>query len=182
MNSKIKTHQMLHISLMAAVIALMAQIMFLIGTIPVTLQTCAVILTVLILRPREALLTLTVYVLLGAVGVPVFAGFKGGFGALLGPTGGYLIGFIPGAWLGAMLYQKMGRTKTAAMVAAAVCLLISYAAGLFWFMHIMHCGMKVGLMGAVLPYLPFEIIKMLIFIPVGRRVRTALEQQFPKYF
>src|SRR5829696_7645933 len=78
---------------MAAVTAAAAQITIPLSPVPFTLQVLAVILSGLLLGVRHGALAQAVYVLVGAIGVPVFAGFKGGLGILLGPTGGYLISY-----------------------------------------------------------------------------------------
>lgn len=88
------TTKMLILSaLFAAIVAVCAQISFQIGPVPFTLQVFAIFLASLILPPKYAFLSLLVYDLLGAVGVPVFAGFSGGLSKFIGPTGGYLIAF-----------------------------------------------------------------------------------------
>ena len=93
MNTKLKITSMIYIALMAVIITICSWISIP-GPVPFTLQTFAVFTALLLLGTRDGLISITVYLLLGAVGVPVFSGFSGGIGHLLGPTGGYLIGFI----------------------------------------------------------------------------------------
>ena len=84
---------MTRVALMAAVTAVAAQIAVPIPPVPFTLQVLAVILSGLLLGPRYGALAQAIYVLVGAVGVPVFAEFSGGLGVILGPTGGYLVSY-----------------------------------------------------------------------------------------
>ena len=84
---------MVYIALMAVIIAVCSWISIP-GPVPFTLQTFAVFSALLLLGTRNGILSITVYLLLGAVGVPVFSGFSGGLSHLVGPTGGYLIGFL----------------------------------------------------------------------------------------
>ena len=93
MNTKLSITSMIYIALMAVIITICSWISIP-GPVPFTLQTFAVFTALLLLGTRDGLISIVVYLLLGAVGVPVFSGFSGGIGHLLGPTGGYLIGFI----------------------------------------------------------------------------------------
>ena len=78
-------------------------------TIPFTLQTFAVFLTVALIGTKRSFISVIIYILLGAVGLPVFSGFKGGVGALLGPTGGYIIGFLFTALITGLILDKIGK-------------------------------------------------------------------------
>ena len=85
-----------HIALLAAILVVCSQITIPFpGSVPITLQTFAIALIAYIMGSYKGALTLIIYLGLGAIGLPVFAGFKGGFDTLIGPTGGYLIGFLP---------------------------------------------------------------------------------------
>ena len=90
MNTKLSITSMIYIALMAVIITICSWISIP-GPVPFTLQTFAVFTALLLLGTRDGLISIVVYLLLGAVGVPVFSGFSGGIGHLLGPTGGYLI-------------------------------------------------------------------------------------------
>lgn len=101
--------------------------------IPFTMQTFGVFLTLLLLEGAEGPLAVTVYLLLGLMGVPVFSAFRGGLGVLLGPGGGYLVGF----WCMALVYRLMTRrsdVKPVRRVAALVMgLLLCYVLGTAWY-------------------------------------------------
>ena len=106
------------------------------ATVPFTLQTFGVFLSVGLLGGKRGSLAVLVYLLLGAVGLPVFSGFTGGIGHLLGPTGGYIIGFIFSAllmWLAERLFGKSVAVLAVSMIAG---LIVCYAFGTSWFMSV----------------------------------------------
>ena len=142
-------------------------------TVPFTLQTFAVFLAVGVLGGRRGTFAVLVYILLGAVGLPVFAGFSGGLGALLGTTGGYIIGFL----LSALLYWAMTRAlgeKTPVMVAAMVLgLIVCYAFGTVWFMTVYArnsgaIGLGTALGWCVFPFIIPDLVKIALAVGLTR--------------
>jgi biotin transport system substrate-specific component len=128
-----KTRDMALIALFAALIAICAWISIP-APVPFTLQTMAVFLAVGLLGGKRGSIAVAVYIMLGAVGLPVFSGFNGGIGALLGPTGGYIIGFLACA-LVMWGFLRIFGSGTWFMIAAMVLgLLVCYALGTVWFM------------------------------------------------
>ncbi len=116
-------HKAILTSIIGAVFtAVCAQIAFYLpgNPVPVTLQVFAVICCGLFLSPRIALLSQLEYVAAGSLGAPVFAGFKGGFVSLTGPTGGYLIGFIFAAWIVSQLSRRSDKTFNACLIAGLI--------------------------------------------------------------
>lgn len=97
MNDKVR--RLATMAVLVAVLAVCSQLAVPVGNVPITAQTAAVMLIALLLTPKYAALTVAVYILAGGIGLPFFANFKGGFGTLLGPTGGYLYGFVVSAFL-----------------------------------------------------------------------------------
>ena len=130
--------------------------------IPFTLQTFGVFMAVGVLGGKRGTLAVLVYVLLGAVGVPVFAGFSGGIGSLLGNAGGYIIGFIFSALVMWAIESVFGRKPVVQIISMIIGLIVCYAFGTAWFMfaYTRSTG-PVGLM-AVLGWcvFPFIIIKI----------------------
>ncbi len=88
------TRSLVHIAIATALIAALSQISLSIGPVPFTLQTLAIALVACIYKPKEAISSVALYLALGAIGLPVFAGFSGGFASLFGPTAGFLWGFL----------------------------------------------------------------------------------------
>lgn len=149
--------------------------------VPFTLQTFAVFFAVLFLGGRYASLSIAVYLVLGIAGVPVFSGFGGGMGYLLGPTGGYLIGFLLISAMYAVFENKAGesRIKKAAVLSAG--LVLCYAAGTVWFMTVYngYDGRNALSVIAlcVLPYIVPDALKMTLAIYADKYVKKAVSRQ-----
>ena len=103
-------------------------------TVPFTMQTFAVFLTVSLLGGKRGTLAILVYVLMAAVGLPVLSGFKGGIGALLGTTGGYVLGFIASALIMWLFEKYAGKSKWITALSMLIGLIACYALGTAWFM------------------------------------------------
>ena len=170
--SKWSAKDMAYVAIMAVVIAICSWISIP-TTVPFTLQTFAVFLAVGVLGGRRGTFAVLVFILLGAVGVPVFAGFQGGIGVLLGTTGGYLLGFL----LSALLYWAMTRAlgeKTPVMVAAMVLgLIVCYAFGTAWFMIVYArnagaIGLGTALGWCVFPFVIPDLVKIALAVGLTR--------------
>ena len=123
---------------------------------------------------KLACLSTFVYILLGAVGLPVFSSFSGGMGKLMGPTGGYIIGFIPMALLCGFAVSKWSNKKVLLAIIMAVGTLIAYLVGTVWFVHIQQCDIMHALEICVFPFLIPDAIKIVIAILLGGEVRKRL--------
>ena len=159
--------------LFAALMALCAWISIPVFDTAITLQSFALMLSLLLLGGKGATIAVTVYLLLGAVGVPVFSGFQGGFGVLLGPTGGYLWGFLAGAlvyWLFIALcgekWQRIGVT---------LAMLICYGCGTLWYYYVYaQGGLALVLVRYVLPCLVPDAIKFWLAFTLARSLQKRL--------
>lgn len=128
-NSKIT--DMVYIGLSAAIIAVCSWISIPL-TVPITLQTMGVVLISGLFGAKRGTLSTLLYILIGAIGVPVFSGFKSGFGVLLGSTGGYIIGFIFTALIVGIVSDKTNKLW-ALILSMVVGILVCYAFGTVWF-------------------------------------------------
>ena len=128
-----KTYDLVYIAVFAVVMAVCSWISIP-AQVPFTLQTFGVFMAVGVLGGKRGTLAVLVYVLLGAVGVPVFAGFSGGIGALLGNAGGYIIGFIFSALVMWAIEHVFGRKPVVQIISMIVGLIVCYAFGTAWFM------------------------------------------------
>lgn len=156
---------MTRVALMAAVTAVAAQIVIPLFPVPFTLQVLAVVLAGLLLGPRYGALAMAIYLLVGAVGVPVFAGFKGGLGIILGPTGGYLISYplaaaIAGFAAHAAANAMRRKALTVSVLAGTAALVVIYALGMTWLMIVAQLPFAVALAQGVLPFVAFDLIKV----------------------
>ena len=175
-NSKVL--DMVYIAISAALIAICSWISIP-TAVPFTLQTFAVFFVLLLLGGERGTIATLVYVLLGAVGVPVFAGFSGGIGILLGSTGGYIIGFL---FVGLIyiLFEKFFKKNTVMKIVALVLgLAVCYAFGTAWFMHVYiknsgEVGLLTVLGWCVFPFIIPDLIKMALAVVVAKRIEPVI--------
>ena len=152
-------------SLFAALTAVCAWISLPIPPIAFTLQTLAVLLTLGILGGRWGTVSIGLYLLLGIIGLPVFAGFQSGAVALPGPTGGFLWGFLAGGLIYWSL-EKLGRLP--AMIAAQV---TAYLCGCFWFsLYAGNTGFGAAVLTCVVPYLIPDALKLALAHSLSKRI------------
>ena len=154
-------------ALMAAVTAVAAQITIPLpfSPVPFTLQVLAVILSGLLLGPRYGALAQAIYVLVGAIGVPVFAGFRAGLGVIVGPTGGYLIAYpFAAALAGLAAYAAANAVRRRALWASFLwgCagLALIYALGATWLAAVTDLPFAAALAQGVLPFVPLDLVKV----------------------
>lgn len=148
--------------------------------VPFTLQTFAVFAALVTLGGRRGLCAVAAYLLLGLVGLPVFAGFQGGPGVLLGTTGGYILGFLASALVYWLATARLGDSL---LVSAAACLLglaVCYAFGTAWFLAVYaRTTGPVGLMTAlgwcVFPFVVPDLAKLGLALLLSRRVKKSLK-------
>ena len=174
-NKKLTTYQMAVTALMAAALCVLGPLSVPIGAIPISLSNFVICLTAWLLGPKFGTLSVAVYLLIGLVGVPVFSGFTGGMGRLLGPTGGYIVGFIPMALIaGAVIDRFRNRgIQLAGMIAGtAVC----YAFGTAWYCFQAGSSVGAALGLCVFPFIPGDLVKMLIAMALGPMIRSRLEK------
>lgn len=166
--------------LFAALIAISSQVSIPIGPVPHTLQIFFVMLSGMVLGGRWGFTSVAVWVLLGLFGLPVFSQGKAGLPVLVGPTGGFLIGFMLCAFLVGWLTEKAGASVTKTALIMLLGLAVVYLVGLAGFMasfaYFLHKPMTYSqaLTLAVVPFLPFDLIKTLMAAYIGVKVRLAL--------
>ena len=147
--------------------------------IPFTLQTFAVFLTVLLLGGKQGTISIFIYLLLGAVGIPVFSNFGAGLGYLLGNTGGYVIGFLF-VGLNSWLFEKFfGCKRPIQLTAIILGLIFCYIFGTFWFLNIsMGAANSYSTMTAltvcVFPFIIPDICKLILAHFISKRVKHML--------
>ena len=164
---------------MAAVTAVAAQITIPLAPVPFTFQVPAVVLSGLLLGPRHGALAMAVYLLVGAVGAPVFSGFAGGLGHLVGPTGGYLISYplaAAVAGLGAYTAATAVRRRAlgAGLLWGCVALAVIYALGAAWLAAVSGLSPAAALATGVLPFVVFDLIKIGLSALVAVAVAPAI--------
>ena len=161
---KITTRQIAAVAMGAALISVCSWLSVP-SVVPFTLQTFAVCLITALFGLRMGLLTVAVYLLMGAVGLPVFAGFKGGVASLLGPTGGYLVGFLFTALVVGLSVNRLGRRPLVLILSMALGIALCYAFGTVWFVLVYTrtrgpIGVGAALSLCVFPYLIPDALKI----------------------
>ena len=160
-----------------ALLAVSAWVSIPVGPVPVTLQTMVLALICTALTAREAVASVACYLLLGAVGLPLFSAMQGGLGVIAGPTGGYLWGFLVGMIaakaLMPLVEKHVGRAA-ADVAGAAVLLAVAYVLGTIQLMVIGNMGVAAALLVAVVPFVIPDVVKLAVGIGVGAAVRRAL--------
>lgn len=175
----VKVLDLVYVAIGAALIAICSWISIP-TAVPFTLQTFAVFFVLLLLGGERGTIATLIYVLLGAVGVPVFAGFTGGIGILFGSTGGYIIGFL---FIGLIyiLFTKFFKKNIAIKIAALVLgLAVCYAFGTVWFMHVyMQNTGEVGLLTVlgwcVFPFIIPDLLKLVLAVIVAKRIEPVIK-------
>ena len=135
-----------------------------VGAVPLSLTLLAVYLTAFLLTPGQMVGAVGVYLLLGAVGLPVFSGFSGGLGVLAGPTGGYLVGYLPAGVLCALAARKKRGQCVAGMVLATG---VVYLTGTAWYCLQSGVALLPALVVCVLPFLPGDVVKLTAALVLG---------------
>ncbi len=175
---KTKTRTLVLCALFAALTAVFSQIALVlpITQVPFNLATLAVFLAGGLLGAGAGAVSQVVYVLLGAVGVPVFAQFSGGFQVLIGPTGGYIFGYIAGAWVIGFLIGKLPRRSFLFYVLAMVAgLAACYALGTVWYMFLTKANLGAALMLCVVPFLLVDALKIILAAFLCARLHKHLK-------
>ena len=188
--STFTTRDLAIIPIFAAITAVLAQIAIPIPftAVPISFGLVAVYMSGILLTPKQAVYSQICYLLLGAVGLPVFGGFKGGLAALVGPTGGYLMVYPLCAWIVAMALNSKNARQTEknqsqgmVMLRAGIAMLIAhtilYLGGTIWLSFMTKNTFIASLSLAVIPFIPLDIIKILfctlVIVPFRKRLIKA---------
>jgi biotin transport system substrate-specific component len=173
--SALQLKRMVYAALMAALTAAGAYIAIPVGPVPIVLQNLFVMLAGLLLGGRWGLTSVGVYLLAGAMGLPVFAGGTGGVGKFVGPTGGYLLGFAAAAYLVGVISER-GRGRVAidvlAMLAGTVVL---YAFGVSWLKVVTGMSVSKAVAVGMVPFLIGDLLKIAAAIPIARALRPMID-------
>ena len=175
--SRLKTRDLTLIALFTVLTAVCAWI-----SVPVpapfvqfTMQTFAVFAALLTLGGKRGTYAVTAYLLLGAVGAPVFSSFRGGLGVLLGTTGGYILGFFFTALLYWLMTAKLGNTLAVKIAAGALGMAVCYAFGTAWYLVLYaQMGKPMGVLTAlgycVFPFILPDLLKLSLALLLSQRV------------
>ena len=172
------TAQMTVTALMTAITCILAPMALPIpvSPVPISLTNLVIFFMAYILGTKLSVVSYVLYLLLGTVGLPVFSGFSGGVGKLLGPTGGYLIGFIFLALISGLFVDKFPKNRILAVVGMIIGMAVTYIFGTEWLAIQLKMSFVAALSVGVIPYLAGDAAKIIIAIIVGPVLRSRLSQ------
>lgn len=168
------TRSLVLAALFAALTAICSQIQIPLPYIPINLALFAVHLCGALLGPKWGALSMAAYALLGAVGVPVFAGFKSGPAALFGKTGGYILGYILCALVVGLMTRKFGSSLRNLCLSMVVGVAVCYLFGTIWFMVLTGMNLVTSLSYCVIPFLPGDAVKILLAAVLSLRLQKPM--------
>ena len=171
--TRINTRDMVYMAVCAALLAVCSWISIPVDP-PYTLQTMGVFLTMGLLGGKRGTIAVLLYILLGAIGLPVFANFAGGVGILLGTTGGYIVGFVLAALIVGFLAAHGKRTVPFLCLYMVVGCAACYLLGTIWYSTLSGNGFFASLAVCVLPYLPCDMFKILLAAVLTRALDRRL--------
>lgn len=179
--TKSKTYDMAYIAIFAVLMAVCSWISIP-TTVPFTLQTFGGFMAVGILGGKRGTLSVLVYILLGAIGVPVFAGMSGGIGIILNSTGGYIVGFLLSALIMWGIEKLWGKKPVVQIISMVIGLAACYALGTIWFMMVYTrntgaVGLGTVLGWCVIPFIIPDLVKIALAFVLSRRLRKYVPIQ-----
>jgi biotin transport system substrate-specific component len=168
-----KTRDLVQIALFAAILCIVAPFSIPIGDVPISLTNLIIYFSVYLIGWKRGTASYIIYMLLGAVGLPVFSGHTGGIAKLVGPTGGYIIGFILMAIISGIVIEKFNNIAVRALGMLAG-LIVTYLFGTVWLAIGLGRGFTEALAIGVLPFIVVDIAKIVVVALVGQPVRNRI--------
>lgn len=171
-----KLRDICHVAIAAALLSALAPVSIPIGIVPITLATLVVYIIGCVLTPLDALLSVLVYIGLGAMGMPVFSGYMGGIAKLAGPTGGFIIGYVPAVFLQSLIVKHFKDKKVMYIVSIIVSTIIIYGLGLAWFLVSTDgkYSFNQAMMACVYPFIPGDLVKLVLSVSLSYKLRPLL--------
>jgi biotin transport system substrate-specific component len=175
MNTESQLKMTVYTSLFVALIAVGAFIAIPVGPVPIVLQNLFVLLAALILGPAWGVACIGIYLLIGLLGLPVFSKGGAGIGHLFGPTGGYLLGYIPAVLATAVISKGLGRKLTGDLFAMVIGSLIVYAAGVPWLKIATGMTYQKALAVGMFPFIVGDAVKIIAAAFIARALRPIVK-------
>ena len=174
MNQSKKLLMLITTALFAAIIGVLAQVVIPLPLIPITGQTLAIGLAATILGSRYGTISTLLYISMGAIGIPVFSQMTGGLGIVFGPTGGFIVGFIPAAFIIGYYIEKSSYTVTNAFIANLIGMIITLTFGTAWLKISANLSWTTAFFSGFAPFVIVGILKAFLAGWVGILVRKRL--------
>ena len=166
------THELIKVAMFASITAVLSQIILPIGPVPYNLGLLGALLAGMLCKPTTSSLSMIAYIFMGAVGLPVFAGFMGGIGVLINSTGGYLLGYVLVAFFTSISRNKKWFVTIFAMTLG---LLLCYAFGTVWFMIVSKNTLVASLVYCVIPFVLPDVAKIVCAFLLGKAIDKRLK-------
>jgi biotin transport system substrate-specific component len=174
MEKQSKIYKMAITGVMAAVICILGPLSIPVGVVPVSFTNLAIYFALYTLGLKKGTLSYIIYMLIGFAGIPVFSGFTGGPSKLLGPTGGYIIGFLFMALISGLFTDKFLNKWYLCFAGMVLGTAVCYAFGTVWLAFEAHMSLKAALAAGVIPFIPGDLIKILLAAFIGPQIRKRL--------
>jgi len=171
-----KIKDLTQVALMTAVMCVLCPLTVPIGPVPVSLAPLMIFLGAYILGAKKGTLSVLIYLLLGFAGLPVFSGYTGGAAKILGPTGGYLIGYLFMAAISGIFVDKFYKNVLLQVAGMLIGLAVLYAFGTVWLMHQASMTFGEAAAAGVWPFVGLDCLKIAVSVALGRAVRSGLER------
>ncbi len=166
------------ISIMVALTVILSQIIIPSGPIPISFSLLGVYMCAIVLKPKDAVLSQLIYIFMGMIGLPVFAGFRGGIGVLFSYTGGFIISYPLIAFIISFAILKFYEKNKILIVSAFVfALLVCYTLGVLWFSYVSKTSIDNSMMLVVVPFVVGDIIKIIIALTLIYPIKKYLITQ-----
>lgn len=171
-----KVKSLTRIALMASIISLLGPLTVPIGPIPLSLASLAIYLSLYVIGKKEGTISLLIYILLGLIGLPVFSGFGAGLSKVLGPTGGFIIGYLPMAFISGYFIDSYKNNPYKQFLGLVLGLVILYLFGSLWLALQASLSFKASLTLAVFPFIPGDLIKILLALYLGPSIEKKVRE------
>ena len=171
---KLDAKTMTKIAVMTAVTCILGPVSIPIGPVPISLTPLAILLSVYVIGTIEGTVSTFLYVLMGAIGLPVFGGFSGGFGIIAGPTGGYIIGYIFLALIAGWFIHNFYDIIWVQFLGMCLGTAVLYTFGTVWLAKVAGMSFQAALAAGVLPFIAGDILKIICTIALGRAINKRL--------
>lgn len=162
-------------SVFVALIAAGAFLSIPIGPVPIVLQNMFVLLAGITLGPKWGLASVAIYILIGICGLPVFAGGKAGIGVIFGPTGGYLLGYLPAVFLTGLLSKKWKTKYISNILALIAGSVVVYAAGVPWLKIVTGMSWEKSFTLGMYPFIPGDVIKIIAATILANKIKQYIK-------
>ncbi len=178
MKQKLSTQELTTMALLAALLCVSSYISITLpfSAVPITAQTLVVNMIALLLKPKKAGITVGVWILLGAVGLPVFSGGKAGIGTLFGATGGFIIGYLVAAIVIALIKGRKNKVMRS-MISVLIGIPVVYLFGVPWMRFMLGLTWKGAIVAGLLPFLVGDILKCIVAVYICKPLYPIVNQE-----